>query len=72
MSEPLNTGNRPGRIPLRRRLLYAFGIYLFFLAILGAVEVITRITMHHVEPGRVRLNTTATHAGCRRKAVWNF
>ena len=57
MSEPLNTGNRPERIPLRRRLLYALGIYLFFLAILGAVEVITRITMHHVSSLDVFVST---------------
>ena len=51
MSEPQNT------IPLRRRLLYAFAIYVLFLAILAAVEVITRLRMQHVSSLDVFVST---------------
>jgi lysophospholipase L1-like esterase len=44
-------------IPLRRRLLYAFAIYLLFLSILAAVEVITRLRMQHVSSLDVFVST---------------
>lgn len=51
MSDP------PNPIPLRRRLLYAFAIYLLFLAILAAVEVFTRLRMQHVSSLDVFVST---------------
>ena len=44
-------------IPLRRRLLYAFAIYLLFLSILAAVEIITRLRMQHVSSLDVFVST---------------
>jgi len=57
MSDPRNINNSPGRIPLRRRLLYALVIYLVFLAILAAVEVTVRLTMRHVSSLDVFVST---------------
>ena len=57
MSDPRNIGNSPRRIPLRRRLIYALAIYLFFLAILAAVEVITRVSMQPVSSLDVFVST---------------
>ena len=45
------------RIPLSRRLLYAFAIYLLFLAILGAIEIITRLRMQHISSLDVFVST---------------
>jgi lysophospholipase L1-like esterase len=39
---------RPVRIPLKRRLAYAALIYFSFLLLLGAIEIMTRLTLDHV------------------------
>lgn len=57
MTDPQNLSQSPRHIPLRRRLLYAFSIYLVFLAILAAVEVITRFSMQHVSSLDVFVST---------------
>jgi lysophospholipase L1-like esterase len=48
MSEPSNQVTGRKRIPLRRKLAYVAIIYCFFLIILLAIEVVTRLTMQHV------------------------
>jgi lysophospholipase L1-like esterase len=44
----METVNKTGRLPLRRRLLYAVVIYFVFLLLLLGVELITRATLSHV------------------------
>ena len=48
MSEPIDKAIERKKIPRRRKLAYVALIYCFFLLILVAVEVVTRLTMQHV------------------------
>src|SRR6185503_8966872 len=45
------------KIPLRRRLLYIGFIYVVFLLLLLSVELVTRLTMTHVESLDLFVNT---------------
>lgn len=53
----MKDSKHPSKIPTRRRLIYLLIIYLIFIGVLVAVEVVVRVTMPHVSSLDLFVNT---------------